>query len=51
MVELEEGTRHLRQNKGADSNGIVAKCFVYGGFELLEHLLSIIKRDVGKNLS
>ena len=39
MVDPQEATRHLRQNKCADSNGIVAQCFVYGVFELLEHLV------------
>ena len=39
MVELQDALKHLRRNKCADSNGIVAECFVHGNLELHEHLL------------
>ena len=41
MVELQDALKHLRRNKCADSNGIVAECFVYGSLELHEHLLRL----------
>ena len=41
MVELQDALKHLRRNKCADSNGIVAECFVHGSLELHEHLLRI----------
>ena len=41
MVELQDALKHLRRNKCADSNGIVAECFVHGNLELHEHLLRI----------
>ena len=41
MVELKHALKHLRRNKCADSNGIVAECFVYGSLELHEHLLRL----------
>ena len=41
MVELQDPLKHLRRNKCADSNGIVAECFVYGSLELHEHLLRV----------
>ena len=39
MVELQNALKHLRRNKCADSNGIVAECFVHGSLKLHEHLL------------
>ena len=41
MVELKNVLKHLRRNKCADSNGIVAECFVYGSLELQKHLLRL----------
>ena len=41
MVELQDALKHLRRNKCADSNGIVAECFAHGSLELHEHLLRI----------
>ena len=41
MVELQDALKHLRRNKCADSNGIVAECFVPGRFKLHEHSLRV----------
>ena len=41
MLELQDALKHFRRNKRADSNGIVAECFVYGRLELHEHLLRV----------
>ena len=37
MVELQDARKHFRGNKCADSNRLVAECFVYGSLELHEH--------------
>ena len=41
MVELQDAMAHLLRNKCADSNGIVAECFVHGSLEMHEHLLRV----------
>ena len=43
MVELRNGLKHLRRNKCADSNSVVAKCFVYGSLELHEHVFRLFE--------
>ena len=42
MAELRHALKQLRRNKCADSNGIVAECFVHGNLELHEHLLFLL---------
>ena len=41
MVQLQNALKHLRRNKCADSNGIVAECFVSGSLELHERLFRL----------
>lgn len=41
MLTLQHALKHLRRNKCADSNGIVAECFAYGSLEFCEHLFCL----------